>query len=206
MQSDSASLPVVLLVFPDGHAVHAESEVAAVDTEYLPAAHATQVLAEAAPTVGEYLPRAQALQVPPLLPWYPALHVHADEEEDAGGDVECVGQGAHAPADVAATSEEYVPCTQSEHADGPTESLYCPEGQLEHAPPFGPLKPWLHRHASRDPLPASALESPGHASHADGAVLPVEAELIHTLGSKKLARYTTPPRADGGITYVLFNA
>ena len=68
MQSDSASFPAVLLVFPDGHAVHELSAVAAADTEYLPAAQGTQVLAEAAPTVEEYVPAAHALQVPPFMP------------------------------------------------------------------------------------------------------------------------------------------
>ena len=142
-RAQEVSLPLVV-TFPASHSLHTSSCVAAKAVADFPAAHE---LHPALPTASLYLPAAHALQAPPLPASYPALHSHAPEEEEAAGDVECVGQAVHAPADVAATSEEYVPWAQSEHADGPTVSLNCPAGQLEHVPPSGPLKPWLQRQA-----------------------------------------------------------
>jgi hypothetical protein len=169
-----------VLVLPEGQAAQDDSDVAPGATEYFPAVQAIHVLAEAAPTVGEYLPTSHAVQVPPLLPWYPALHWHALKEVEDAGDVDCVGQAAHAPAEVAATCEEYVPAMHVLHADAPSESLYLPAGQLEQVPPFGPVKPCLQRQACTDTLPDTALESLGQAVQAVRAVLPVEAAYVST--------------------------
>jgi len=103
-----------VLVLPEGQAAQDDSDVAPGATEYFPAVQAIHVLAEAAPTVGEYLPTSHAVQVPPLLPWYPALHWHALKEVEDAGDVDCVGHEAQL------VPWAYLPATHMLHA--------CPAG------------------------------------------------------------------------------
>jgi hypothetical protein len=83
-----------------------------------------------------------------------------------------LGQLAHATAELAPTTAEYVPARQSVHGALPVSILYLPAAHDVHVPPSGPVKPTLHEQAVAAVLGLGELELPGHAKQADSTVAP----------------------------------
>lgn len=136
----------------NSHDVHVLVSIAAVNIEYSPA---LQLVHMDDPGASLYVPGTHATQEPPSGPVYPTLQTHAVDTLLLGGDCEYAGQSAHVSAEVAPSTDEYVPEEQSTHVSAlvapwvveyvpvshrmhvlidvaPTPTEYCPAPQSRH--------------------------------------------------------------------------
>jgi hypothetical protein len=158
-----------------GHVKQLVTAEAPVEAEYLPAA---QLVHPALPLVSLYVPATHGEHGPPSGPEYPALHVHAKDEELIAGELEFRGHTPQLDAAEAPTVLECVPDPQLVHAALPLAILYVPATHAEHVPPFGPEYPALQAHAVTSELELGAFAFTGHTTQVVAVVAPVVLEYV----------------------------
>ena len=128
--------------------------------EYFPAGQSVHATL---PVVDLYFPAAQAVHVPPSVPVYPVLQLHA---EAAADEVEDTGHAMQFVKSFAAVMGLYVPAVQLLHATLPLVGLYFPAVQAVQVPPCGPVYPGLHKHdVEAVHVVHDEFEFAGHAKH-----------------------------------------
>jgi hypothetical protein len=168
---------------PAAHAAHTLAPAPA----KAPAAHATQSLAAVRPVAAWYVPAphgahafapeaflnvptAHAAHGPPSGPLQPAWHTQLVCGPLPLAELVPAGQGAQAPAVVAAVPAWNVPAAHGTHAAAPVLFLNVPAAHAAHGPPSGPLQPAWHTQLVRAALPAAEviiiIAPAAHALHA----------------------------------------
>ncbi len=158
-----------------GHVKQFVTAEAPVEVEYLPAA---QLVHPTLPLVSLYVPAPHGEHGPPSGPEYPALHVHAKDEELIAGELEFRGHTPQLDAAEAPTVLECVPDPQLVHSALPLAILYVPATHAEHVPPFGPEYPALQAHAVTSELELGAFAFTGHTTQVVAVVAPVVLEYV----------------------------
>ena len=106
-----------------GHAKHTMLLVAATAPEYLPA---WQKEHGAEPLLDLNMPAGHGAHAPPLFPLKPGVQMHMLMLVLPAADVALAGQALQLDAATCATSDRYLPATQSSHGRDPTVDLYEP--------------------------------------------------------------------------------
>ena len=126
------------------------------DAEYVPAAHPVHALA----------PEEAFLE-------YPALHMHAVDDELPVSEIEFDGHVKH---ELAPSEDEYDPAGQLEQASSPDEVLKVPALHAEHEPPLLPEYPALHEQELTEVLPGGEPALLVHNAHVSDHLAPKAGE------------------------------
>ena len=86
----------------------------------------------------------------------------------------------HVAGVLAPSAAEYVSTPQSVHATLPLLVLYLPATHAAQTPPFAPVYPMLHVHATITELEAGESESTGHVIQVDDVFAPSTPEYFPT--------------------------
>ncbi len=153
-----------------GHVMQVDDVLAPSASEYV---WRPQFVHAALPGVVLYLPAAHEVHEP-YGPVVPAIHkkIQAATDELEIGEYESTGHVMQVDDVLAPSASEYVSTPQPVHASLPLLVLYLPATHAAQTPPFAPVYPMLHVHATSTELEAGESESKGHTLQTDDVFAP----------------------------------